>query len=82
VAYADPAPGAALPAAPVVILTPEQGFRFRLRMTEAEVEPLARAESVTLGLVAPVLQRRFPGKLVKAKGWCKVWVLKPGAKLG
>ncbi len=24
----------------------------------------------------------FPGKLVKAKGWCKVWVLKPGAKLG
>lgn len=24
----------------------------------------------------------FPGKLVNAKGWCKVWVLKPGAKLG
>jgi hypothetical protein len=24
----------------------------------------------------------FPGKLVKAKGWCKVWVLKPGAALG
>ncbi len=24
----------------------------------------------------------FPGKLVKAKGWCKVWVLKPGAKPG
>lgn len=24
----------------------------------------------------------FPGKLVKAKGWCKVWVLQPGAKLG
>ena len=24
----------------------------------------------------------FPNKLVKAKGWCKVWVLKPGAKLG
>ncbi len=24
----------------------------------------------------------FPGKLVKAKGWCKVWVLKPGAELG
>ncbi len=24
----------------------------------------------------------FPDKLVKAKGWCKVWVLKPGAKLG
>lgn len=23
-----------------------------------------------------------PDKLVKAKGWCKVWVLKPGAKLG
>lgn len=23
----------------------------------------------------------FPGKLVKAKGWCKVWVLKPGATL-
>lgn len=24
----------------------------------------------------------FPGKLVKAKGWCKVWVLKPGATVG
>lgn len=24
----------------------------------------------------------FPGKNVKASGWCKVWVLKPGAKLG
>lgn len=24
----------------------------------------------------------FPGKVVKAGGWCKVWVLKPGAKLG
>lgn len=24
----------------------------------------------------------FPGKLVKANGWCKVWVLKPGAQLG
>lgn len=23
----------------------------------------------------------FPGKLVNADGWCKVWVLKPGAKL-
>lgn len=24
----------------------------------------------------------FPGKTVHANGWCKVWVLKPGAKLG
>ncbi|MDH4259768.1 MAG: high-potential iron-sulfur protein [Gammaproteobacteria bacterium] len=24
----------------------------------------------------------FPGKTVKAKGWCKVWVLKPGEELG
>lgn len=24
----------------------------------------------------------FPGKLVAADGWCKVWVLKPGAKVG
>jgi len=24
----------------------------------------------------------FPGKAVKSTGWCKVWVLKPGAKLG
>ena len=24
----------------------------------------------------------FPGKDVKSTGWCKVWVLKPGAKLG
>ena len=24
----------------------------------------------------------FPGKTVKSNGWCKVWVLKPGAKLG
>jgi len=24
----------------------------------------------------------FPGKDVAAAGWCKVWVLKPGAKLG
>lgn len=24
----------------------------------------------------------FPGKLVAAEGWCKVWVLKPGAKVG
>ena len=24
----------------------------------------------------------FPGKLVNANGWCKVWVLKPGAKVG
>ncbi len=24
----------------------------------------------------------FPGKTVKAQGWCKVWVLKPGAKVG
>jgi High potential iron-sulfur protein len=23
----------------------------------------------------------FPGKTVKANGWCKVWVLKPGEKL-
>lgn len=24
----------------------------------------------------------FPGETVKAAGWCKVWMLKPGAKLG
>jgi hypothetical protein len=24
----------------------------------------------------------FPGKLVNAKGWCKVWAAKPGAKVG
>jgi hypothetical protein len=24
----------------------------------------------------------FPGKDVAAAGWCKVWVLKPGAKVG
>jgi len=24
----------------------------------------------------------FPGKNVKGPGWCKVWVLKPGATLG
>jgi hypothetical protein len=24
----------------------------------------------------------FPGKLVNANGWCKVWVAKPGAKVG
>jgi hypothetical protein len=23
----------------------------------------------------------FPGKAVNANGWCKVWVLKPGAKV-
>jgi hypothetical protein len=23
----------------------------------------------------------FPGKVVNADGWCKVWVLKPGAKI-
>jgi hypothetical protein len=23
----------------------------------------------------------FPGKLVNADGWCKVWVIKPGAKV-
>ena len=23
----------------------------------------------------------FPGKTVNANGWCKVWVLKPGAKV-
>jgi hypothetical protein len=23
----------------------------------------------------------FPGKTVKAGGWCRVWVLKPGAKV-
>jgi len=64
VAYSDPAPATALPLAPVVIVTPEQGFRFRLRMTEAEVGPLARQDSVLLGLVAPVLQRRFSGRLI------------------
>ena len=24
----------------------------------------------------------FPGKLVASAGWCKVWVVKPGAKVG
>src|SRR5688572_27871993 len=24
----------------------------------------------------------FPNKTVKAAGWCKVWMLKPGAKVG
>ncbi len=24
----------------------------------------------------------FPGKDVNSHGWCKVWVLKPGAKIG
>jgi hypothetical protein len=24
----------------------------------------------------------FPGKVVAANGWCKVWVVKPGAKVG
>jgi hypothetical protein len=24
----------------------------------------------------------FPGKLVNANGWCKVWTAKPGAKVG
>jgi len=23
----------------------------------------------------------FPGKLVNANGWCKVWTIKPGAKI-
>ncbi|MBP7935264.1 MAG: hypothetical protein KA354_11505 [Phycisphaerae bacterium] len=65
VAYSDSAPATALPLAPVVIVTPEQGFRFRLRMAEAEIGPLARQDSVTLGLVAPVLQRRFDGRLIR-----------------
>lgn len=65
VAYADSAPGMALPSAPVVVLTPEQGFRFRLRMMESEARSLAQAGDVTLALAAPVLQRRFPGKLAK-----------------
>lgn len=65
VAYADAAPGMALPRAPVVVLAPKQGFRLRLRLTEAELEPLSRRESVPLALVAPILQRRFSGRLVK-----------------
>ncbi len=65
VAYAEPAPATALPLAPVVIVTPEHGFRFRLRMTEAEIGPLSRVESVKLGLLSPVLQRRFAGRLIK-----------------
>lgn len=65
IAYADPAPCAALPLAPVVVLAPDQGFRFRLRLPEAEVKSLSKAESVPLGLVAPILHRRFPGRLLK-----------------
>lgn len=64
IAYADHAPATALPRAPVVILAPEQGFRLRLRLTDSEIEHLSRAGPVTLGLLAPVLQRRFSGRLV------------------
>ena len=38
-------------------------------MSEVEIEPLSREESVTLGLAAPVLHRRFAGRLI---GWNKL----------
>lgn len=65
VAYADPAPRMALPLAPVVVLAQEEGFRFQLRLPEAEAAPLSRAGTVPLSLVDPVLHRRFPGRLLK-----------------
>jgi multidrug resistance efflux pump len=65
VAYSDPAPCTALPLAPVVVLAPDQGFRFRLRLPDAEVKSLSKADSVPLGLIAPILHRRFPGRLLK-----------------
>jgi hypothetical protein len=67
IVYADAAPSAALPLAPVVVLAPERGFRFRLRMAEAEARALEKTGSVTLGLVVPILQRRFPGRLLKSE---------------
>lgn len=65
VAYADPAPRMALPLAPVVVLAQEEGFRFQLRLPEAEVVPLSEASMVPLSLVDPVLHRRFPGRLLQ-----------------
>lgn len=64
VAYADPAPRMALPLAPVVVLAQEEGFRFQLRLPEAEAAPLSQAGTVPLSLVDPVLHRRFPGRLL------------------
>jgi len=65
VAYVDPAPCTALPLSPVVVLAPDQGFRFRLRLPEAEARSLSKTDSVPLGLIAPILHRRFPGRLLK-----------------
>jgi len=98
IAFADTAPAAALPMAPVVILAPDPaspgltgsagataapphpsntqrpdvvqggvGFRFRLRMSESEAAHLSEAGTVRLGLVAPVLQRRFPGRFLQCR---------------
>ncbi|GMU20914.1 MAG: hypothetical protein AMXMBFR13_10100 [Phycisphaerae bacterium] len=67
IVYADAAPSAALPMAPVVVLAPERGFRFRLRMAEAEARALEKTGSVTLGLVVPILQRRFAGRLLESE---------------
>ncbi len=65
VVYADPAPGAALPLVPILVVAPGRGIRFRLRLPEAEIAPLANAGTVMLGLVTPVLHRCFPGRLLK-----------------
>jgi hypothetical protein len=67
IAYADAAPATALPMAPVVILAPEHGFRFRLRLTEAEAAALSESGEVTLGLVSAVLHRRFTGRLLSTE---------------
>ncbi len=65
VEYADPAPQAALALEPVVVLSPEEGFRLSLRLPESEVASLSAAETVTLALVDPSLRRRFPGRLLE-----------------
>lgn len=60
--YAHTSGAAAAPGTPVVVVGPEDGFRFRVRMSATQAAALQSASDVTLDVGDSQLARKFPAK--------------------
>jgi hypothetical protein len=69
VAWRSPSPATAFGPDPVLVITPPDGIRVRLRVATREVEALRDEPSVDLDLMnkQQYLERRFSGRLVESR---------------
>jgi len=66
VVYRAPSPGVAREHGVLVVLSPENRFGFQAKIASAQVAALRDAGEVTLDVGEGNLQRRFPGRFVRA----------------